>query len=129
MMSSWRRSKPRILVEQPRPRPNTLRRLVGESGYTRRGHADVVVVGAGYAGLTAAHKIAAAGRSVIVMEARDRVGGRTLNHELPGGKWSELGATFVGATQGHVKRLAKRMDVELFATYAEGNNVYRQDGS
>src|SRR2546421_800593 len=47
-------------------------------------HANTIVVGAGLAGLTAAHRIAAAGRSVIVLEARNRVGGRTLNHE-PGG--------------------------------------------
>ncbi|MFL5782660.1 MAG: flavin monoamine oxidase family protein [Thermoleophilaceae bacterium] len=100
-------------------------------GATRRRrarHADVVVVGAGYAGLTAAHQIAAAGKSVIVMEARNRVGGRAFNHELPGGKWSELGATFVGPTQDHVIRLAKQMGVKLFNTYDKGQNVYRQDG-
>ncbi|MEO6887059.1 MAG: FAD-dependent oxidoreductase, partial [Jatrophihabitantaceae bacterium] len=42
--------------------------------------ADVVVVGAGMAGLTTARNLVAAGRSVIVLEARDRVGGRVLNH-------------------------------------------------
>jgi monoamine oxidase len=95
----------------------------------RRRHADVIVVGAGYAGLTAAHRIAAAGKSVIVMEARHRVGGRSFNHELPGGKWSELGATFVGPTQDRVLKITKEMGVELFRTYDTGNNVYRQDGS
>ena len=44
-----------------------------------------MVVGAGFAGLTAARDIAAAGRSVVVVEARDRVGGRVWNHELGGG--------------------------------------------
>src|SRR4051812_30306336 len=48
---------------------------------TRR-HADVIVVGAGAAGSAAAHAVAKAGHSVLVLEARDRVGGRTLNHEL-----------------------------------------------
>jgi monoamine oxidase len=91
-------------------------------------HADVIVVGAGYAGLTAAHRVAAAGKSVIVLEARNRVGGRSYNHPLPGGEWTELGATFVGPTQDHVIGLAKEMDVGLFPTYDEGNNVYRQDG-
>src|SRR4051812_43521693 len=57
-----------------------------EAKQRRRRRADVVVVGAGYAGLTAAHRIAAAGKSVIVMEARHRVGGRAHNHKLPGGK-------------------------------------------
>jgi monoamine oxidase len=91
-------------------------------------HADVIVVGAGYAGLTAAYRLAGAGKSVLVLEARNRVGGRTFNHELPGGEWSELGATFVGPTQDRVKRLAKEVGVGLFPTYDVGNNIYRQDG-
>ena len=57
--------------------------------------ADVVVVGAGLAGLTAARLIAKTKRSVVVLEARDRVGGRVLNHDLGGGKVSEAGGTFV----------------------------------
>src|SRR2546423_11538585 len=77
----------------------------------RKRSADVIVVGAGLAGLTAARRVAAAGKSVIVVEARNRVGGRTLNHELPGGKWSELGATFLGPTQDHILGLAKEMGV------------------
>jgi monoamine oxidase len=91
-------------------------------------HADVIVVGAGYAGLTAAYRIAKAGKSVLVLEARNRVGGRSYNHELPGGEWTELGATFVGPTQDHVIGLAKEVGVGLFPTYDVGNNVYRQDG-
>ena len=85
--------------------------------------ADVIVVGAGFAGLTAARDLVKAGRSVIVVEARDRVGGRVWNHELPGGEQSERGGTFVGPTQNRLLDLAKQLRVDTFETYASGNNV------
>jgi monoamine oxidase len=73
----------------------------------KAGHrADVVVVGAGFAGLTAARQIASAGHSVMVLEARDRVGGRAWNHDLGGGQVSERGAAFAGPTQDHIFALA-----------------------
>jgi monoamine oxidase len=53
--------------------------------------ADVIVVGAGLAGLTAARALADAGRSVIVLEARDRVGGRVVSHPIGDGKVVEMG--------------------------------------
>jgi monoamine oxidase len=86
--------------------------------------ADYVVVGAGLAGLTAAREIARAGKSVIVVEARKRVGGRVVNHHLGGGKVSEAGGTFVGPTQDHIINLAKELGVGTFDTYNSGNNVY-----
>ena len=95
----------------------------------RKRRADVIVVGAGLAGLAAARRIAAGGKSVIVIEARGRVGGRTLNHDLGKGRWSELGATFIGPTQDHILALAKDVGVKLFLTYDKGNNVYRRSGS
>jgi monoamine oxidase len=85
--------------------------------------ADFVVVGAGFAGLTAAREIVKAGRSVLVVEARNRVGGRVLNHHLPGGEVSEAGGTFVGPTQDHIINLAKAYGIDTFPTFADGENV------
>jgi monoamine oxidase len=89
---------------------------------------DAVVVGAGFAGLTAARNIAGAGKSVMVLEARDRVGGRVLNMDLGGGRVTERGGTFVGPTQDHVLALAKALGIGLFDTYDTGENVYYSDG-
>jgi monoamine oxidase len=88
---------------------------------TRR--ADVAIVGAGLAGLTAARALRRAGRSVIVLEARDRVGGRTWNHSIGGGEIVDLGAAFVGPTQDHILALAKAVGVKTFPTYNKGQNV------
>jgi monoamine oxidase len=93
-----------------------------------RRKADVVVVGAGLAGLSSARAIAHAGHSVIVLEARDRVGGRTWNRPITGGSYIDAGAEFVGPTQDRIKALAQAVGVETFPTYNSGNNVYWKDG-
>jgi monoamine oxidase len=90
---------------------------------------DVVVIGAGFAGLTAARALARAGRSVLVVEARDRVGGRALNLALGGGEVTERGATFAGPTQDHILGLASELGVGTFETYDTGDNVYLNQGT
>src|ERR1700678_4706834 len=69
--------------------------------------ADVVVVGAGFYGLAAARAIAKAGKSVIVLEARDRVGGKVRNEVLDDGDITEAGGTYIGPTQTRMAALAK----------------------
>jgi monoamine oxidase len=86
--------------------------------------ADVVVVGAGLAGLTAARELVAAGKDVVVLEARNRVGGRTVNHDLGDGRVVEAGGQFAGPTQDHVLGLAKEVGVDTFAAYTKGSAVY-----
>jgi monoamine oxidase len=101
------------------------------SRHKRRGplSADVVVVGAGLSGLTAARQIVAAGRSVIVLEARERVGGRTLNHPLGGGKVVEVGGQWIGPTQDHLAALAQTLGIATFKTYNQGNYLFYENGS
>ena len=91
--------------------------------------ADVIVVGAGLAGLTAAREIVKAGRSVYLLEARDRVGGRVLNTPIGNGKVVESGGEFIGPTQNRMAALAKEMGVETFKTYdTEGSYLYHRNG-
>jgi len=89
---------------------------------------DVVVVGAGLAGLVAATQLTRSGHSVQVLEARDRVGGRVWNHDLGGGHISERGGTFIGPTQNHVAALAAQLKIPTFRTYDTGKDVYVAGG-
>lgn len=91
-------------------------------------HVDVAIVGAGLAGLTAATHLRHAGRSVVVLEARDRVGGRNFDHHLGGGAVAELGGQWAGPGQDKVLALAKRLGVKTFPTYSKGENVYYAQG-
>ena len=100
-----------------RPEPHPKRReIIMET-------VDVVVVGAGFAGLTAARRLQQEGRSVVVLEARDRVGGRILNHTFADGTIVELGGQWVGPTQDRVLALADELGVGTFPSYEEGDNL------
>jgi len=85
--------------------------------------AQVVVIGAGLAGLTAARELTKAGIDVVVIEARDRVGGRTLNHDLGEGKVVEVGGQWIGPTQDRIAALAAELGVETFPTYTAGRDL------
>src|SRR4051794_25259483 len=86
----------------------------GSATAARRGsraEVDVVIVGAGLSGLSAARSLVRAGRSVAVLEARDRVGGRTWTVQR-GGSFIDIGGQFVGPTQTAILKLADTLGVK-----------------
>jgi len=87
---------------------------------------DVVIIGGGLAGLTAARDLHRSGnRSFVVLEARNRVGGRTLNHQLRHGYISEAGGQWVGTGQTAVTDLARELEIGTFKSDFTGRGVYR----
>src|ERR1700744_3671037 len=92
--------------------------------------ADIAVVGAGLSGLTAARQIAAAGKSVIVLEARGRVGGRCFSRSIGAGASdvANMGATFVGPTQTQILGLMGELGISKFPVYSTGNLLWYESG-
>ncbi|WP_375001423.1 flavin monoamine oxidase family protein [Aeromicrobium sp. CTD01-1L150] len=89
--------------------------------------ADVVIVGAGFAGLAAADRLLSMGLSVQVVEGRDRVGGRSLSGEVAGVK-VDLGATWVSRRHTAIRDLAHRLGCTTTGQFAEGRNVLWSNG-
>lgn len=86
---------------------------------------DVAIIGSGLAGLTAARDLQRAGcQSFVVLEARNRVGGRTYNHDLGNGVISEAGGQWIGPGQTAIFDLARELGIETFPSYYQGKNVY-----
>jgi len=98
------------------------------STHTETGQAlDVVIVGAGLAGLCAARRLAELGASYVVLEARERVGGRTLSQSLAGGM-IDLGGQWIGPTQHRLAKLAKEFGVASFPQYHSGTKLLSWGG-
>jgi monoamine oxidase len=85
--------------------------------------ADVAVVGAGFAGIVAARELIKGGLSAVVVEARDRVGGRVVNEPIGDGKVVELGGQWVGPGQDRLYALARELGVDTFRTHSAGESL------
>src|SRR5215211_4447115 len=99
------------------------------SGSLSRGDtaADVVIVGAGLAGLTAARELERADAAVLVIEAQDRVGGRTMAG-LVAGTTVEMGGQWIGPGQRRIIALARDLGVETSPTHLPGGTVFYEGG-
>lgn len=85
---------------------------------------DVLIIGGGLAGLTAARDLRAAGcESFLLLEARNRVGGRTLNFDAGGGHVSEVGGQWMGPGQTALADIARQLDIETFPSFYEGKTA------
>lgn len=93
---------------------------------TRR--ADFVVVGAGFAGLAAAARLFAAGSSLVVVEARTRLGGRveTVHHE---GYALDLGGSWIGTDHVRARTLVRELGLDTWPCHSDGATIVRDDGS
>ncbi|WP_220087736.1 flavin monoamine oxidase family protein, partial [Burkholderia multivorans] len=84
---------------------------------------DVVIVGAGPTGLTAARTLTAAGRSVVVLEARDRVGGRTWTDRIDG-QMFEIGGQWISPDQTAILDLVDELGLSTFPRHRDGDRVF-----
>nr|KGA07935.1 MAG: hypothetical protein GM42_0390 [actinobacterium acMicro-1] len=89
---------------------------------------DVAIVGGGISGMAAADRLVAAGRSVVVLEANNRIGGRTWSStDEPGGP-VDFGGMYIGETHSHLLELGRSLGLETTSAVAQGTDVYLVGG-
>src|SRR5687768_14172129 len=84
---------------------------------------DYCVVGAGFAGLTAALRLKQAGQSVALVEARDRIGGRTFTEVREDGSWIDRGGAWIGPGQDRIYALMDEFGVKSYKQYTDGESM------
>lgn len=93
------------------------------------GTADVIVVGAGLSGLCAARELVRQGKNTLVLEARDRVGGRMVRKSVMGGGWIDLGGQWIGPSHVDVLSVAESLGIKHFDSYAQGRTTVNYNGA
>ncbi|XP_076857480.1 amine oxidase [flavin-containing] [Brachyhypopomus gauderio] len=89
---------------------------------------DVIVIGGGISGLCAAKLLVESGLNPVVLEARDRVGGRTFTVQNKQTKWVDLGGAYIGPTQNRILRLAKQYGVQTYKVNEQESLVHYVKG-
>ncbi|CAN7997060.1 unnamed protein product [Ixodes hexagonus] len=89
---------------------------------------SVIIIGGGLSGLSAAKLLTEQGVDVIVLEARDRVGGRTHTVKNDVVEWVDLGGSYVGPTQNHILRLSHELGVGNYKIFADLKSIHYSGG-
>ena len=100
----------------------------GAAPIPERIETDVCVVGAGYAGLTAARRLSQGGKSVVVLEARDRVGGRIWTQHLSDGSPVDRGGAWLAPKHDAIHGLAREVGVSTYKTWVKGSHLLIDKG-
>lgn len=88
---------------------------------------DVVIVGGGFAGVTTANRLAQEGVKVLLLEARDRLGGRTKTESFTQGLKLDVGGQWIGPGQDYILRMVQHYKVPTFDSFDQGLNIIESE--